>query len=329
MAQEGLLFFSYSQDGRAQHLQRKPYGNVFLLHANLEYYRALSIAGVAKVVPEECQEDYANRATFRAGAIRLFKEFRSMVADPTLCGRPKVESAGPGGTRLGEVMCTAAVALHFEQTLTAVEGSLDAAQAAENKAAFQDALKLARLHYDKERRVFVENVPASGVIDYSTPDGRFFNPGHSVEVAWFLLRVVEVVPDSEAEGIALKALLGSLEAGWDTEHGGIFYMQDILGKPLLDATVVSEGKLWWPHTEAIYACMLAFARTKDQAYLDWLVKVHDYSYKTFVDKEHGEWFGYCNRDGSLARSCKGGNYKGCFHVPRGLLFSIQAARQVQ
>mmetsp|Transcript_40250 Transcript_40250/g.105700 ORF Transcript_40250/g.105700 Transcript_40250/m.105700 type:complete len:206 (+) Transcript_40250:547-1164(+) len=90
-----------------------------------------------------------------------------------------------------------------------------------------------------------------------------------------------------------------------------------------------RGSCAGQHTEAIYACMLAFARTKEQVYLDWLVKVHDYSYKTFVDKEHGEWFGYCDRNGTLARSCKGGNYKGCFHVPRGLLFSIQAARQLQ
>ena len=35
--------------------------------------------------------------------------------------------------------------------------------------------------------------------------------------------------------------------------------------------------------------------------------------------------GYAHRDGSLARSAKGGNYKGCFHVPRALLMCAQLA----
>ena len=39
----------------------------------------------------------------------------------------------------------------------------------------------------------------------------------------------------------------------------------------------------------------------------------------------GEWFGYCNRDGSRLHDCKGGNYKGCFHVPRALLMCMQCA----
>ena len=31
-----------------------------------------------------------------------------------------------------------------------------------------------------------------------------------------------------------------------------------------------------------------------------------------------EWFGYLNRDGSRLLDLKGGKWKGCFHVPRGL-----------
>jgi mannose/cellobiose epimerase-like protein (N-acyl-D-glucosamine 2-epimerase family) len=38
-----------------------------------------------------------------------------------------------------------------------------------------------------------------------------------------------------------------------------------------------------------------------------------------------DWFGYANRDGSLANRCVGGNYKGFFHVPRALLMCVQAA----
>ena len=31
----------------------------------------------------------------------------------------------------------------------------------------------------------------------------------------------------------------------------------------------------------------------------------------------GEWFGYLRRDNTVFNRCKGGNYKGFFHVPRG------------
>ena len=42
-----------------------------------------------------------------------------------------------------------------------------------------------------------------------------------------------------------------------------------------------------------------------------------------ADPRHGEWYGYCDRQGKVTNSLKGGAYKGCFHVPRALFFSVQ------
>ena len=47
-------------------------------------------------------------------------------------------------------------------------------------------------------------------------------------------------------------------------------------------------------------------------------KVHNYTWEHFKDQEHSEWFGYLNRRGEVLLSLKGGKWKGCFHVPRGL-----------
>ena len=82
-------------------------------------------------------------------------------------------------------------------------------------------------------------------------------------------------------------------------------------------------KLWWPHAEALYALMLAHVRQPSARWLGWLDKVHDYAYAHFPDPEHGEWFGYCDRYGRLTHSCKGGNYKGFYHVPRFQLLVAQ------
>lgn len=80
--------------------------------------------------------------------------------------------------------------------------------------------------------------------------------------------------------------------------------------------------------------MKVYTQTKDPKWLKWLNKVHDYIQNYISDfsdlrlgeassfgSKGGEWFGYLNPDGSIFNACKGGNYKGFFHVPRALLFS--------
>jgi hypothetical protein len=38
----------------------------------------------------------------------------------------------------------------------------------------------------------------------------------------------------------------------------------------------------------------------------------------FRDPEYPEWYGYLSRQGEVLLPLKGGKWKGCFHVPRGL-----------
>jgi N-acylglucosamine 2-epimerase len=72
--------------------------------------------------------------------------------------------------------------------------------------------------------------------------------------------------------------------------------------------------------------MIAFAMglavTKEPRYLSRFVQVADYTFSHFVDKKHGEWYGYLNRTGAVSQTFKGGPYKGCFHVPRALWLCI-------
>ena len=134
-------------------------------------------------------------------------------------------------------------------------------------ASIRQTMQDVQRHYEPERRILLENVPVSRTrllapdahlharsfsnrcgqehgVDLSTPQGRFFNPGHSIEVAWFLLHMCEVVPDDALSELALNVLEGSLEMGWDEAYGGgILYMMDVLGKPMVDATVTKDGKL--------------------------------------------------------------------------------------
>ena len=79
-----------------------------------------------------------------------------------------------------------------------------------------------------------------------------------------------------------------------------------------------DQKLWWVHIEALISLAKGYELTGSQECLDWFKKVHDYSWKHFKDADFPEWFGYLNRRGEVLLSLKGGKWKGCFHVPRGL-----------
>ena len=47
-----------------------------------------------------------------------------------------------------------------------------------------------------------------------------------------------------------------------------------------------------------------------------ITQVHDWAYAHFADPEHGEWYGYLHRDGSVSVPLKGNLWKGPFHFPR-------------
>src|SRR5674536_109518 len=55
----------------------------------------------------------------------------------------------------------------------------------------QECLAAAFRHYDAERRILMETVAVDGSSLAGTPEGRLFCPGSSLEVAWFLLHLLQ------------------------------------------------------------------------------------------------------------------------------------------
>lgn len=163
--------------------------------------------------------------------------------------------------------------------------------------------------------IIVENVTTDGKL-HDSFDGRLVNPGHSIEAMWFIMDLGKRLnrPDliEKAKNITLKML----EYGWDKEYDGIFYFMDRLGRPLQQ--LEWDQKLWWVHIETLISLLKAYNLTGDEKCKEWFFKVHEYTWSHFKDKEYSEWYGYLNRRGEVLLSLKGGKWKGCFHVPRGL-----------
>ncbi len=157
-------------------------------------------------------------------------------------------------------------------------------------------------------------------------DCRVVNPGHSIEAAWFLMEEHHRRGCDALLADALRVLDASWELGWDKEHGGLLSLVDVSGAPVQE--LWAELKLWWPHCEAILAFLNAAKATGDKAHLDRWRIVHDWTYERFPDPEHGEWFGYLRRDGSVMNQAKGNLWKGPFHIPRMLLMASSLCEEL-
>jgi len=174
-------------------------------------------------------------------------------------------------------------------------------------------------------RAVMETVTADGeILDHF--DGRILNPGHAIEAAWFVMEEGEHRKDQQMVELGCRMLEYSWERGWDAELGGLFYFRDVYHKPVSEYW--HDMKFWWPHNEAIIACLLAYRLTKNPQYADWHQQVHDWSFQHFADRQHGEWFGYLHRDGSPSSTIKGNLWKSFFHHPRMLWQGINITKQL-
>jgi len=169
---------------------------------------------------------------------------------------------------------------------------------------------------DRKTKLIYEQVASDG----SHPDtfeGRVIHPGHGIECMWFVMDAAHAYGETALINRAVDAMEDQLAYAWDEQYGGILHFLDALGKP--PQQLEWDQKFWWAHVETLIALLLGWKLTRRPSLLKWFHKVHDYTWSHFPDPEYGEWYGYLNRRGEVLLPLKGGKWKGCFHVPRGLL----------
>ena len=147
-------------------------------------------------------------------------------------------------------------------------------------------------------------------------EGREINPGHDLEALWFMMNLGIRRNDKALVNKCVEISLSVIERGWDKEYGGIFYFLDSKGAP--QQKLEWDQKLWWVHIESAIAMIKGYQLTGNKECLEWFKKLDEYMWSHFKDPLHPEWFGYLNRRGEMLLPLKGGKWKGCFHVPRGL-----------
>jgi N-acylglucosamine 2-epimerase len=153
------------------------------------------------------------------------------------------------------------------------------------------------------------------------PEGTCVNPGHAIESMWFVLHLARRRENGPMIEAAAESIRRHLEAGWDPVHGGLFLGIDANGgEPFLAHW---DKKMWWPHTEALYALLLAHVLTGQEWCGRWYETVHEWSFRHFAMSETGEWRQRLDRAGNPVTDTVALPVKDPFHLPRAAILISQ------
>jgi len=289
------VYFATNKEGEGKQIQRKIFSECFYVMALNEFG---SISGQQRYITE---------------AKQLLTHIWSWTKDLSKIG----QLSYPGNTPSQSLAIPMILLNVFEE----VGGS----NWMEYESEIMDCIAEIKEHVDHKQQIVYETVTPSGK-KINSIEGRLLNPGHAIEAGWFLLRWAQKLGRTDFHELAFNMIDWSYTLGWDTREGGLFYFLDADGYSPIP--LEWDMKLWWPHTEAMYAWMLRYEVSGQKADLKRFQEVKEFAFTHFSDPEYGEWFGYLNRAGEITHRFKGGPYKGCFHVPRALYLCIQSLEKI-
>ncbi|HEY1081942.1 MAG TPA: AGE family epimerase/isomerase [Prosthecobacter sp.] len=293
-ATDGKLFFTVTREGKPLRMRRYVYSEAFASIAHAAYYRATH------------DHHYAE------AAVRDFSFYLRHSFEPGFM-MPKVDSNTRPMVGIAALMIGIVTAQELRVNLGHV--SVNGRMLTEWVDLF--ILDIQRLFYKPELEVLMETVaPDGSILDHM--EGRILNPGHAIECAWFILHEGRLRHEPAYIRLGLQILDCMWKRGWDEGMGGLFYYRDVHHRPVQEYW--HDMKFWWPHNEAVIATLLAYEVSGDLKYAAMHQQVHDWSFAHFPDAEHGEWYGYLHRDGSVSQRAKGNMFKGPFHLPRMLWY---------
>ncbi len=197
------------------------------------------------------------------------------------------------------------------------------------RAGHDHALQVMDQFRKPELRRILEYVALDGSA-LDIPEGRVVVPGHAIECMWFMIHIFRDRGEIDRIMQAIETIRWHIEASWDKEFGGMLLAVDVDGtqEPKWDH---HEKKFWWPHTEAMYALLLAYEYTEEKWCLDWHRRVHEYAYSHFPVKGHGEWYNRLDHEGKVpdgVLSLLPVPIKDPFHLPRALMMCIDVLERL-
>ncbi len=176
-----------------------------------------------------------------------------------------------------------------------------------------------------ERKLLYEFVYRDNSLIGSS-QGRSIVPGHAIESMWFMIHIYRHAGDEARVRQAVEAIKWHVEFGWDEEYGGILHARDAEGGA--PWWRFADAKLWWPHTEALYALLLAYEISGQLWCLDWFERVHNYAFSHYPVPKYGEWTQKLDRRGKKFSDTVALPVKDPFHLPRALIYCSEVLQKL-
>lgn len=160
----------------------------------------------------------------------------------------------------------------------------------------------------------------------NSDQGRAVVPGHAIESMWFMIHIYQYWQNQPKIDQAVGVIKRHIEYGWDEQYGGILLSRDAAGdEPWWP---FASSKLWWPHTEALYALLLAYEQSKEDWPLEWFSKVHEYAFSHYPVPIFGEWTQKLDRRGHKFQETVALPVKDPFHLPRALIYCLEVLERL-
>lgn len=167
--------------------------------------------------------------------------------------------------------------------------------------------------------------------------GNHCNPGHILEEMWFVQHSADLLGDSSYTERCGRIIKKALSIGWDETYGGLYHFCSVNGgepiakendpveEPIYQQLMTGwSDKLWWVHSEALYATML-FAELLQDAELEaWYQRVFEYTFAVHPNpnREVREWVQILTREGNPQQKVTALPVKDPFHITRNLLYIL-------
>jgi len=200
------------------------------------------------------------------------------------------------------------------------------------------AARAAVLAFRQPDATFLDLRPLSSA-DADTMLARHRTPGHALEGIWMALEASDEIGDRLHTDDLVASARTILDEGVDPIHGGILRYVDrdggiphgrLLGAPyeaLIQRTW--STKLWWVHSEAVYAAALCAHEGSDRSLAASAAELWDYSRRVFsTNQRAGEWVQIHDREGNVLNEVVALPVKDPYHVVRDLMQLIQLGRRV-
>lgn len=185
--------------------------------------------------------------------------------------------------------------------------------------------KIDKWFYRPEYGCIFESVTRDNQVDVSTVQGRFINPGHTMESVWFHLAAARQLDRPEYIERGLRFLKAAHGRGHDEVYGGLLSYNDACGyEPVavdwyLETNSLWDDKVWWSNAEALAAYAMAYEATGEMQYKTMFDEQSEFCMQHFFDPENGEWYERLHRNGDVKVSDKGTPWKCAFHLVRALV----------